>query len=94
MKKILIATGGSGGHVIPALNLFDHLKNLHNILLVTDERGKKFIDNNKYDYHLLNIPQKKSLLFIPITMIQFFVSIIKSFFYLKKIQYIGVCGLL
>ena len=43
MKKILISTGGSGGHVIPALNLFDHLKNLHNILLVTDERGKKFI---------------------------------------------------
>ena len=86
MKNILITTGGSGGHVIPALNLFDHLKNLHNILLVTDERGKKFIDNDKYDYHLLNIPQKKSLLFIPITMIQFFVSIIKSFFYLKKIK--------
>ena len=26
MKKILISTGGSGGHVIPALNLYDHLK--------------------------------------------------------------------
>ena len=27
MKKILISTGGSGGHVVPALNLYGHLKN-------------------------------------------------------------------
>ena len=26
MKKIIISTGGSGGHVIPALNLYEHLK--------------------------------------------------------------------
>ena len=26
MKKILIVTGGSGGHVIPALSIYDHLK--------------------------------------------------------------------
>ena len=27
MKKVLIVTGGSGGHVIPALTIYDHLKN-------------------------------------------------------------------
>ena len=86
MKKILISTGGSGGHVIPALNLFDHLKKLHKTLLVTDERGKKFIDNDKYNYHLLNIPQKKSLLFLPITIVQYFISIIRSLLYLNKIK--------
>ena len=63
MKKILISTGGSGGHVIPALNLFDHLKNLHKTILVTDERGKNFIDHDKYNYHLLNVPQKKIFAF-------------------------------
>ena len=26
VKKILISTGGSGGHVVPALNLYQHLK--------------------------------------------------------------------
>ena len=81
MGKILISTGGSGGHVIPALNLFDHLNNFHKILLVTDERGKKFIDKGKYEYHLLNTPQKKSLFFMPITIVQFFISIVKSLFY-------------
>ena len=25
-KKILISTGGSGGHVIPAIAFYDHLK--------------------------------------------------------------------
>ena len=26
-KKILISTGGSGGHVIPATSLYEHLEN-------------------------------------------------------------------
>ena len=26
MKKILISTGGSGGHVVPATILYEHLK--------------------------------------------------------------------
>ena len=26
-KKILISTGGSGGHTIPAISLCEHLKN-------------------------------------------------------------------
>ena len=86
MGKIIISTGGSGGHVIPALNLFDHLKNFHKLLLVTDQRGKKFIDNDKYEYYLLNTPQKKNLFFMPITIVQFFISIIKSLFYLKKVK--------
>ena len=36
MKKILISTGGTGGHVIPALNLYEHLKIDYDIKLYTD----------------------------------------------------------
>ena len=43
MKKILISTGGSGGHVIPALNLYSHLKNEFDVSLYTDVRGAKYI---------------------------------------------------
>jgi len=25
-KKVLISTGGSGGHVIPAITIYNHLK--------------------------------------------------------------------
>mgnify|MGYP002701224638 CR=1 FL=1 len=40
-KKILITTGGSGGHVVPALKLYNHLKNEFNVRLYTDLRGEK-----------------------------------------------------
>ena len=43
MKKILISTGGSGGHVVPALNLYQHLKNDFDVKIYTDVRGAKYI---------------------------------------------------
>ena len=56
MKTILISTGGSGGHVNPALSLFDHLKNNFKIFLVTDLRGLKFIDKKfKVNYSDINL---------------------------------------
>jgi len=45
-NKILIITGGTGGHVIPAKNFFNYLKNnSKNVFLLTDERGYKYISN-------------------------------------------------
>ena len=42
-KKILISTGGSGGHTMPAIALYEHLKNDFEIFLTSDKRGAKFI---------------------------------------------------
>ena len=42
MKKFLITTGGSGGHVIPATILYDHLIENNKIIISTDNRGLKF----------------------------------------------------
>ena len=39
MKKILIVTGGSGGHVIPALSMYDSLKENFEVHIATDLRG-------------------------------------------------------
>ena len=72
MKKILIVTGGSGGHVIPALSIFDHLKNNFETNLVTDNRGSKFINKSNYQFNLIDVPNlfsKKHL--IPINFIKF-----------------------
>ena len=45
-NKILIITGGTGGHVIPALNFFNYISNnSKNVFLITDNRGYKFISN-------------------------------------------------
>ncbi len=56
-KKILISTGGSGGHVIPAISLYEHLENKFEIFLSTDKRGTKFINKNVYKYKLIEIPR-------------------------------------
>ncbi len=84
MKKVLIVTGGSGGHVIPALSIYDHLKNDFNTSIVSDVRGTNFI-NNKYNFDLINVPNLFSKLYLlPINLIKFVICILKSFFYLKK----------
>ena len=65
MKRILIATGGSGGHVNPALSFFDHLKKNFDTSIVTDSRGLKFIDKKIYNVDLFDTPRMpKNPLFI------------------------------
>ena len=41
-KKILIATGGTGGHVFPSIALMEFLeKESYEVIFTTDKRGKK-----------------------------------------------------
>ena len=52
MKKIIISTGGTGGHVVLAQVLYDYLKDGNEMCIVSDERGisylnKKNIEINK-----------------------------------------------
>ena len=46
-KRILIATGGTGGHIFPSLSLADFLKTKHRVEIVTDKRGLKYLANDK-----------------------------------------------
>ena len=85
MKKILISTGGSGGHVIPAISFYEHFIGKFEVFLSTDKRGSRFIDKKIYKYEVIDVPNIFSNIFyLPLNLIKFFVSFIKSFFYLKK----------
>ena len=46
-KKVLIAVGGTGGHVFPGYNLANYLSDKFEVELVTDKRGYKYIKQNK-----------------------------------------------
>ena len=84
MKKILITTGGSGGHVIPSLSIYDALKDNYEVQISTDLRGSKYINNENYNYSLIDVPNLFSnLLLLPYNLIKLCVSIIKSYKYLK-----------
>ena len=80
MKKILIATGGSGGHVIPSLSIYDALKDNFEVQISTDLRGSRYINNENYNYSLIDVPNLFSnLLLLPFNLIKFCISIIKVF---------------
>jgi UDP-N-acetylglucosamine--N-acetylmuramyl-(pentapeptide) pyrophosphoryl-undecaprenol N-acetylglucosamine transferase len=84
-KNILISTGGSGGHVIPATILCEHLKDEFNIFITTDIRGIQFLDKNKYNIKIINAPKvSKNILLLPIKIFLLFSLTFKSFFFLKK----------
>ena len=82
-KKILISTGGSGGHVVPALNLYNHLKNEFDVTLYTDLRGAKYIPEEikKTIFEVKKIPEKKY--FFPLKVIFLFFAFIKSLIHLR-----------
>ena len=81
-KNILISTGGSGGHTVPAVILYEHLKNDYKMFLTSDNRGAKYINKNNYDYELIEIPRiSKNIFLFPYTVFYLVISIFKSFFF-------------
>ena len=85
MKKILISTGGSGGHVIPAIVFYDHLNSNYDVQIVTDYRGSKFIDNKLYKYKVVDSPRiSKNIIIAPFFIILFFISFFKALVFLKR----------
>ena len=82
-KKVLISTGGSGGHVIPAITIYNHLKHTHETLISTDKRGLAYLDKN-YKVFVINTPKLNNYLLLPFSFLKIFFLTVKSFFILKK----------
>ena len=55
-KKVLISTGGSGGHVLPAITIYNHLKHTHETFISTDTRGLAYLKRN-YKAFVINTPK-------------------------------------
>ena len=84
-QRILIRTGGSGGHVVPATILYEHLKNQFHVTMSIDNRGMKFLDKNKYNLEIINVTQiSKNIFLLPFQFVSIIFLIIKSIFFLQK----------
>ena len=59
-QQILISTGGSGGHVVPATILYEHLKDQFLVSISSDYRGMKFLDKNKINNSIIAITPNSS----------------------------------
>ena len=84
MKNILISTGGSGGHVVPAKILSEHLHSNFNVFISTDSRGLKYLDHEKNDIILINTPKLNLNIFFIFKIFQVIYLVIKTVLLLKK----------
>jgi len=87
-KKIIFTTGGTGGHIFPAINLMKFFSKKGNkILLITDKRGKNFVDkNSKYESMIIKVssPTNKNFIKKIFSLIVIFSAILKSILIIKK----------
>ena len=83
-SKILISTGGSGGHVLPAITIYDHLKSNYETLISTDLRGLKYLDKENYNHIIVNTPKFNNLLLFPFSFLKVFILTFKSLIILKR----------
>ena len=59
-EKVIIAVGGTGGHVFPGISLASHLAGKKfNTSIVTDKRGFKYLE--KFKHFKISILQSYSI---------------------------------
>ena len=85
-EKILIATGGTGGHVFPAYSLANHfIKNNYNVKLTTDKRGYNYLKNYE-NLNLIKIPSsplnKNNIFKLLLSILIILFSVFKSLVFL------------
>ena len=83
-SKILISTGGSGGHVLPAITIYDHLKYSYETLISTDLRGLKYLDKEYHKPITINTPKLDNPFLFPFTLLKVIFLTFKSLILLKK----------
>ena len=86
MNNIIISTGGTGGHVIPAQVLYDYLKDENQVIITSDKRGINYLYKKKnYKTKLIDVPKiNRSIIgFFPF-LFTFIYSIARSYKYLKQ----------
>ena len=82
-NRYLISTGGSGGHVIPATILYEHLSKEADVIISTDKRGSKYLNKESYKFEIINTPKLNNILLLPFRIFKISFLTIKSFFLLR-----------
>ena len=91
MKKhtIVLISGGTGGHVIPAVNLGNYIvESGYNCYLFTDHRGKKYASNFNGKTIIINSSHLNKNFFGKLKSLYFlFFGLLQATFYLINIRW-------
>jgi len=96
-NKIVISTGGTGGHIFPAYSLAKNfIKNDYLVEIITDKRGLKYLDKHKNIKLTVNSSAtlfKKNIINLFFSVFVIFFSYIKSVVILYKTKPFVVFGM-
>jgi UDP-N-acetylglucosamine--N-acetylmuramyl-(pentapeptide) pyrophosphoryl-undecaprenol N-acetylglucosamine transferase len=84
VQKILITTGGTGGHVIPAKIIKEHLIDDNEIYYSTDVRGLKYLSSYIDESIILDTPKFNFNFYFPYKVIKLIYLVLKAALFLKK----------
>ena len=54
-KNIIFCSGGTGGHIFPAISMINYFKGKSNVILVTDKRALKYIPSTECEIKVFNV---------------------------------------
>ena len=54
-KNIIFCSGGTGGHIFPAISMINYFKDKSNVILVTDKRALKYIPSTECEIKVFNV---------------------------------------
>ena len=96
-NKIIIATGGTGGHIFPAYSLAKNfIKKNYLVEIITDKRGLKYLGNHKDIKLILNNSAtifEKNIINLFFSVFTIFFSYVKSIIILYRAKPLVVFGM-
>ncbi len=87
-KTIVVSTGGTGGHIFPALKLSEELRARgHRVILLTDQRGQKYQEGASFDdVHIMTLHKGSGLVSKIRQVLDIGIQALKSWRLYKKIK--------
>lgn len=77
MNKVFLVAGGSGGHLFPALSVFEQLKD-YDTLILTDKRTEKYLKKLDMKYKKIFTARLKINIFLIFNLLKLFLSILDN----------------
>jgi len=77
MNKVFLVAGGSGGHLFPALSVFEQLKD-YDTLILTDKRTEKYLKKLDMKYRKILTARLQINFFLIFNLLKLFLSILDN----------------